>query len=135
MSTTLSVQEAKSHLTELVARAAESAEPCYIAHNGEPVAVLVGLREWQRRGKRDVDTVAPRDPEQEKRIRAYQRRLRQLGPTYWLPASEQARLKELVDREDADSPLTLAERKELRLLLKRHEQLMVKRASAMQAKR
>jgi hypothetical protein len=63
------------------------------------------------------------------RIRAYQKKLKQLGPEYWLPLDQQARLKELVEKEDGGESLTSTERKELRQLLKRHEELMVKRAA------
>lgn len=135
MSTTLSVREAQVQLPELVARATKNDELCYIEHNGKPVAVLVSLREWQRheRSEGRVSTVFAK--EQEHRVRAYQKRMKQLGPDYWLSPNQQARLKELVEKEDADTPLTPAEQKELRQLLKRHERFMVKRAAAMQAMR
>ncbi len=134
MSTTLSVHEAQAQLPELVARAARDAEPCYIEDNGQPVAVLVSLRSWQRRARgngEDAPTIAE---EQERRLRAYQKLMEQLGPEYWLPPEQQARLKELVEKEDSGEPLTTAEQKELRRLCKRHEHLMVKRASAMLAR-
>ncbi len=134
MSTTLSVQEAQAQLPELVARAVKDAEPCYIRRNGRTVAVLVSLREWRRRQSHgDAQTASAK--EQERRIRAYHKKMKQLGPEYWLPSDQQARLKELIEKEDFGEPLTRAERKELRQLLKRHEQLMVKRAAAMQAMR
>jgi prevent-host-death family protein len=134
MSTTLSVDEAQAQLPDLVARAARDAEPCYIEQNGHPVAVLVSLRAWQRGVRGDGgDTTLPL-AEEERRLRAYERQMEQLGPEYWLPADQQARLKELVEKEDAGEPLTSAEQKELRRLCKRHEQLMVKRASAMSAR-
>jgi len=60
--------------------------------------------------------------------------MQRLGPDYWLPPDQQARLKELVDKEDSGEPLAPAGQKELRRLCKRHERLMVKRASAMLAK-
>ena len=49
MSKTLSVWEAQTQLPELVTRAAQDSEPCYIEHNGKAVAVLVSLRQWRRR--------------------------------------------------------------------------------------
>lgn len=132
MNTKLSVQEAQAQLPQLIARAAQDAEPCYIESNGKAVAVLVSLRQWQRRVQGSSDT-ATAAKAQERRVRAYQKRMQQLGPDYWLPPDQQVRLKELVDKEDSDAALTPAERKELRQLLKRHEQLMVKRAAAMHA--
>jgi PHD/YefM family antitoxin component YafN of YafNO toxin-antitoxin module len=135
MSTTLSVKEAQTQLPELVARAARDDEPCYIEHNGEAAVVLVSLRQWQRRGDGHEDAPASTAEDQEHRIAAYQEKLAQLGPDYWLPADQQARLKELVEKQELGAPLTSAEGKELRRLLKRHEQLLVKRASALHAMR
>jgi PHD/YefM family antitoxin component YafN of YafNO toxin-antitoxin module len=39
MSTRISVQEAQTQLPQLIARAAQDAEPCYIESNGKAVAV------------------------------------------------------------------------------------------------
>ena len=135
MSTILSVREAQVQLPELVARATKNDELCYIEHNGKPVAVLVSLRGWQRheRSEGDASTVSAKG--QEHRVRAYQKRTKQLGPDYWLPPDQQVRLKELIEKEDSDIPFTPAEQRELRQLLKRHERFMVKRAAAMQAMR
>ena len=135
MSTTLSVQEAQEQLPELVARAVKDAEPCYIRRNGRTVAVLVSAREWRRREQGNGDAHTASVKEQERRVRAYQKKMKQLGPEYWLPSDQQARLKELIEKEDFGEPLTRTERKELRQLLTRAEQLMVKRAAAMQAMR
>ena len=132
MSTTLSIQEAQEQLPELVARAAQDAEPYYIARNGERVAVLVSLRTWQQR-KQDTSNTATAAKAQERHVRVYQKKLKQLGSDYWLSSEQQARLKELVQKDDCGESLSPTERKELRHLLKRHEQLMVKRAAAMQA--
>ena len=132
MSTTLSIQEAQEQLPELVARAAKEAEPYYIARNDKIVAVLVSLRTWQRQ-KQDTSAAATAAKGQDRHVRAYQKKLKQLGSDYWLSTEQQARLKELVQKEDCGELLPPAERKELRHLLKRHEQLMVKRAAAMQA--
>jgi prevent-host-death family protein len=131
MSTTLSIGEAQTQLPELVARAAMDDEPYFIEQNGTAVAVLVSVREWQRRGYGDEARPITTAEEHERRIRAYQERTAQLGPEYWLPADEQARLKELVEKEELGASLTSAERKQLNRLLKRHEQLLVKRAAAM----
>jgi prevent-host-death family protein len=131
MSTTLSISEAQAQLPELVARAASDAEPCYIEDNGQAVAVLVSVRSWQRRGRHHGEDASNAAEEQERRLRAYQKQMEQLGADYWLPPDQQARLKELVEQEDSGEPLSSAEQKELRRLCKRHEQLMVKRASAM----
>jgi len=96
--------------------------------------VLVSLRQWQQR-KQGSDAAATAAKAQERRVRAYQKRMQRLGPDYWLPPDQQMRVKELVEKEDSGAALTPGERKELRQLLKRHEQLMVKRAAAMYALR
>jgi PHD/YefM family antitoxin component YafN of YafNO toxin-antitoxin module len=134
MSTRISVQEAQTQLPQLIARTVQEAEPCYIESNGKAVAVLVSLHQWQQR-EQGSDAAATAAKAQERRVRAYQKRMQQLGPDYWLPPDQQMRLKELVEKEDSGASLTPAERKELRQLLKRHEQLMVKRAAAMHALR
>jgi prevent-host-death family protein len=134
MSATLSVQEVQAQLPELVARAVRDAEPCYIEDNGQPVAVLVSLRSWQRRTGGDGEGASSAAEEQQRRLHAYQKQMELLGPEYWLPPEQQARLKELVEKEDSGVPLTAADQKELRRLCKRHEHLMVKRASAMLAR-
>jgi prevent-host-death family protein len=94
MSATLSVREAQAQLPELVARAARDAEPCNIEDNGEAVAVLVSLRSWQRRARRHGEGTSAAAEEHEHRLRAYQRQMEQLGPDYWPPPDQQARLKE-----------------------------------------
>ena len=121
-------------MPQLVAHTVQDAEPCYIESNGKAVAVLVSLRQWQQRMPGDRDA-APTATPQERHLRAYQHKMQQLGPDYWLPAAQQARLQELVEKADRGPGLTPAERKELCQLLKRHEQMMIKRAAAMHALR
>jgi flagellar motility protein MotE (MotC chaperone) len=111
------------------------AEPCYIEHNGKAAVVLVSLRQWQRRECGHEDAAAGTAEDQERRIEAYQEKMAQLGPDYWLPADQQARLRELIEKEESGASLTAAEGKELRRLLKRHEQFLEKRATAMHAMR
>lgn len=126
MSTTLSIDEAQARLPDLVARAATEAEPCYIERDGKAVAVLVSLREWEQRS-RDASAAEERS----RRIDAYQQRLQQLGPEFWLSPDQQARLTLLTERQELDEPLTPAERRELSRLVKRHEALLARRALAM----
>jgi prevent-host-death family protein len=127
----LSIQEAQAQLPHLVEQAARGAEPCYIRQNGKNVAVLVSLRCWRRRqpgkGRRSSTTA------QALSLRAYRKKLSQLGREYWLDPEEQARLRELVEKEDEGAILTIGERRELRGLVKRHERLLLKRAAALQA--
>src|SRR4029434_837065 len=92
---------------EYCAHAAQGAEPCYIESNGKAVAVLVSLRQWQQWAQSNGDAVTAAKA-QERRVRAYQKRLQQLGPDYWLPPDQQMRLKELVEKEDSGTSLTPA---------------------------
>lgn len=131
MSAILSVREAQAQLPDLVARVAKGSAPCTIRRRGRPVAILVSLAEWRRRTKDERHAAAAKD--QQRRLRAYQIKMNRLGPEYRLAPGEQAQLKELVEREDSGEPLTGGERRELRQLLRRQEELMVKRALAMQA--
>jgi antitoxin (DNA-binding transcriptional repressor) of toxin-antitoxin stability system len=130
MTTKISMRQAQEELPDLVGRAARDREPCFIQQRGKTVAVLVGLRAWQARQRR-IPKGADRD--RESRLRAYEAKMKRLGPEYWLSAVQRQRLKELVEKDDASEHPTGEERRELRLLLKRHEQLLVKRAAAIQA--
>jgi prevent-host-death family protein len=132
MSVKVTVRQLQEQLPELLDRAVERGEECIVQRNGKAVAVLVSLCEWQR--IKD-DTHAAAVKEQERRVRAYQKQMKQLGADYWLPPEQQVRLKALVEKEDFGVQLTREEQTELRQLLKRHEQLMVKRAAAMQTRR
>jgi prevent-host-death family protein len=134
MSTTLSVEEAQAQLPKLVCRTEKRATPCYIQRNGRPVAVLVSVREWRRREGTESGLQEVAAEAHERRTRAYERALKQLGPDYWLDPDQQARLKELVEKEDFGGSLSALERRELSQLLRRHEQLMARRAAAMLAR-
>ncbi len=133
MSTTLSVGEAQEQLPEIITRIAGEAGPYYLEQGGTTVAVLVSPRAWRRH-----EDVPGRHPttgaqEQERRLQVYERKMKQLGAEFWPTPEQQARLKELVARDDAGETLDRAERQEMRRLLRVHEQMMVKRAAAMQA--
>jgi len=54
-----------------------------------------------------------------------------LGRRYTLPPAKAKRLKELVEKEDEEEYLTPAEKRELKQLLKEHEELMLQRAQAL----
>src|SRR4051794_35195434 len=79
MSTTLSVSEAQAQLPELVARAAQDAEPCYIDEHGRPVAVLVSVRSWRDLAHRQGADASPVAEEEERRPHAYGKRMAPLG--------------------------------------------------------
>lgn len=129
MSTTLSIQEAQEILPELVWRVSKDDEPCFIRRKGRPVVILVSLKQWRRRTKDRTKTSLTNV---QQRIRDYQRKMKRLGSDFWLSTVQQMRLRALVEKEDLSEDLTPAEQKDLRRLLRLQEELMAKRAMAMQ---
>ena len=86
MSVKVTVRQLQEQLPELLDRAVKSGEEYIVQHHGKAVAVLVSLRQW-RRIKDDTHTAAVK--ERERCIRAYQKKMKQLGPDYWLPPEQQ----------------------------------------------
>jgi antitoxin (DNA-binding transcriptional repressor) of toxin-antitoxin stability system len=130
MATKISMRQAQAELPDLIGQTVRDKEPCFIQQKGKTVAVLVGLPAWQARQRRTREEM---DRNQKSRLRAYETKMKRLGPEYWPAEDQQKRLRELVEKDDSGEPLTREERGELRLLLKRHEQFMIKQAAAMQA--
>lgn len=133
MSAVLSVQEAQAKLPDLIAQVSKGSSPCYIRRKGRLVAILVGLAEWRRRTSDKGRATSVHAKGQDLRFRAYQMKMKRLGPDYWLDPDQKVQLKELTEKEDSGEPLTREEQRELRQLLRQQEKLMVKRALAMQA--
>jgi PHD/YefM family antitoxin component YafN of YafNO toxin-antitoxin module len=103
MSVTVSV----SQLPEIINRAISDDDVCLIERNGKNIAVVVSLREWQRR------TVG--------------QRLDALGSAHRLAADKQRRTQELL----AQRHLTKAQEKELDTLLQEADEIMLRRAEAL----
>ncbi|MGE0127303.1 MAG: type II toxin-antitoxin system Phd/YefM family antitoxin [Blastocatellales bacterium] len=110
MSIRVNVSQLREQLPELLDRAVQDDEVCLIERNGEPYAVIVSAREWQRQ------TIS--------------KRLDALGPQYRLSKGQQRRMEELLARGN-EGRLTRAERSELNALLRTSEEVMLRRAEAM----
>lgn len=107
MSMTIDVSRLPEQLPELLDQAVRAGEVCLIERNGEPYAVLVSAREWQRQ------TIGSR--------------LDALGAQYRLTGEQQQRTEDLL-AESKTRRLTRAERRELNALLQESEQVMLRRA-------
>jgi len=110
MSIRVNVSQLREQLPELLDRAVQDDEVCLIERNGEPYAVIVSIREWRRQ------TIG--------------KRLDSLGPQYRLSKEQQRRMEELLARGN-EGHLTRAERSELNALLRKSEEVMLRRAEAM----
>jgi prevent-host-death family protein len=110
MSITVNLSRLQEDLPELLDRTVRDNEVCLIERNGEPFAVIVSAREWRRRtigGQLDA-----------------------LGPQYRLAKEQQRRAEELLARSH-EGRLTRAERRELNALLRICDEVMLRRAAAM----
>ncbi len=114
MSIRVNVSQLREQLPELLDRAVRDDEVCLIERNGEPYAVIVSAREWRRQ------TIG--------------KRLDALGPQYRVSKEQQRRMEELLARNVAGR-LTRAERRELKALLRVSEEVMLRRAGAMDRQR
>ena len=107
MNVTISVNQLQKNLPEILNRTVADDDVCVIERNGENIAVIVSLREWKRR------TVGER--------------LDALGSEYKLATSKQRRTENLL----AKDRLTRAEEKELETLLREADDIMLRRAQAL----
>jgi PHD/YefM family antitoxin component YafN of YafNO toxin-antitoxin module len=125
MSRKVSVRRAQDRLTELLARAEQAGERFAVERNGQPLRAIVGVTDLER-----IERLA-RDGNGESVEQQARKLAKKLGRRYTLPPEKAKRLKELVEKEDNEERLTAAEKRELKQLLKEHEELMVKRAQAL----
>jgi prevent-host-death family protein len=110
MSIRVNVTQLREQLPELLDRAVQDDEMCLIERNGEPYAVIISIREWRRQ------TIG--------------KRLDALGPQYRISEEQQERVEELLARKSRGT-LTRSERRELNALLQASEDVMLRRAEAM----
>jgi prevent-host-death family protein len=134
MTVRITVHQLQEQLPELLDRAVESGEECIIERDGEEYAVLVGAREWRRRHPATVTSRAAsagrrEQSDQDRRLREIGAKLDALGPEYRLSPEKQARAEEFLAKEGG---LTRAERRELRALLRACDEIMLRRAEALQ---
>lgn len=111
MSIRVNVSQLREQLPELLDRTVQAGDVCLIERDGEPYAVIVSAREWRRR------TVG--------------KRLDALGSSYRLSRQQQQRTEELLAKSKT-ARLTRAERRELDALLRASEEIMLRRAAALE---
>jgi len=121
----VAASEAKSQFSKLIQRAAENGDQFIVEQKGRPLAVIIGIDDFKRLGHLEKDA-APEDAQEEK----VQRLARRLGSRYQLPKKKQQQLFELMDKQEKGA-LSAIERKALHRLLKECDELMLKRARAL----
>ena len=107
MSLKVSVKQLQKNLPEIINRAVAD-DVCVVERNGENVAVIVSLRVWQQR-------------------RTVGEQLDALGAKYLLDEDKQQRTEKLL----AKQRLTRAEEKELETLLEAADDILLRRAEAL----
>ncbi|HZS10405.1 MAG TPA: type II toxin-antitoxin system prevent-host-death family antitoxin [Blastocatellia bacterium] len=110
MSLKVNIHQLQKSLPELLDRTVQSDDVCLIERDGQPYAVLVSIREWRRQ--------------------TFGKRLDALGPQYRLSRAQQRRTEELLARRRTDR-LTRSEQRELKELLRAGEEVMLRRAAAL----
>lgn len=128
MSSKVTIRKAQDHLSDLLARAEQSGERFVVERNGKPVGAIVSiadLHQVERLGAGNGSTARPKTRAEREKL------ARKLGRRFTLPPDKSRRLRELIEREDDEARLTVEEKRELKRLLKEHEELVVKRAQAL----
>jgi prevent-host-death family protein len=110
MSLRVSLDQLQDRLPELLDRVVKNGEEYVVQRDGKDCAVLVSARQWRRRSAGQ--------------------RLDALGPGYRLPRAEQARAEELLAARQ-QRPLTPAEGRELKALLRKCDGVLRRRAAAL----
>ncbi len=109
MSVKVSVKQLQKNLPEILNRAVADDDVCVVERNGENIAVIVSLRVWQQH-------------------RIVGEQLDALGAEYRLGKRKQQRTEELLAKER----LTRAEEKELETLLGEADEVLLRRAEALE---
>lgn len=108
MSVKVTVKQLQQHLPEILKRTVADDDVCVIEKNGKGIAVIVSLREWKRQ------TIGTR--------------LDALGNEYRVAPEKQQRTEELLAHER----LQEAEKQELEALLNEADEIMLRRAQALE---
>jgi antitoxin (DNA-binding transcriptional repressor) of toxin-antitoxin stability system len=106
----VTVHQLQERLPSLLEYTVQSGEECIVQQHGKDYAVLVSARAWRQR--------------------TLGKRLDALGPSYQLNTEKQARVKALLTKRQ-EHRLTSAERRELTRLLAECEDIMLRRAQAL----
>ena len=106
----VSVSQLQEQLPALLEHAVQSGEACIVQRQGKDYAVVVSARAWRQR--------------------VVGRRLDALGPQYRLVPKQQAHMETLLATRQ-ERRLTPSERRELTELLRKCEDIMLRRAKAL----
>ena len=110
MSLKVNLKELRESLPELLDRTVQAGDVCVVERNGQPYAVIVSIREWRRQ--------------------TFGKRLDAIGPQYRFSPAQQQRTEELLAKRQS-ARLTRAEQRELKALLRASEEVMLRRAEAL----
>jgi antitoxin (DNA-binding transcriptional repressor) of toxin-antitoxin stability system len=110
----VSVHQLKEQLPALLEQAVQSGEECIVQRQGKDYAVLVSARAWRQR--------------------TLGKRLDALGPQYRFTSEQHARMETLVTKRQ-ERRLTKAEQRELTALLHESDEIMLRRAEALDSLR
>ena len=111
MSVRATVRQFRDRLDEYLSKAVEEGEPCVVQRNGKNYAVVVGHDDWE--------------------MIELGRRLDSLGPEYRVAPDSQRSAEELL-AEQSQRRLTTQERRELNRILKESDQVLLRRAQALE---
>ena len=129
MDSRISIHKAQSSLTELLGQAEKAGDRFIIERNGQPLGAIVSIGDLRRIERK------PRDGNPKSKAASAKTReeslVSKLGRRHTLAPVKAKRLRELITKEDEEERLTLAEKRELKQLLREHEGLMVRRAQAL----
>jgi antitoxin (DNA-binding transcriptional repressor) of toxin-antitoxin stability system len=110
MSNKLSVKQVQDRLPELLDQLLKTGEEYVVQRDGKDCAVIVRAQDW--------------------RLRRVGQQLDKLGDAYRLSKAKQSRVEELLEAKKEGS-LTVAERRELNELLRQSDEIMLRRAAAL----
>jgi antitoxin (DNA-binding transcriptional repressor) of toxin-antitoxin stability system len=110
----VTVHQLQEQLPALLEHTVQSGEECIVQRHGKDYAVLVSARAWRQR--------------------TLGKRLDALGPAYRLAEEKQGRVEALLAQRQ-ERRLTSAERRELTSLLRECDDIMLRRAEALDALR
>lgn len=111
MSVRATVRQFRDHLDEYLTNAVEQGEPCVVRRHGKDYAVVVSHDDWE--------------------MFELGRRLDALGPEYRVSPESQRRAEELL-AEQCQRTLTKSERRELNRILLECDEVLLRRAQAME---
>jgi prevent-host-death family protein len=134
MSVRITIHQLQEQLPELLDHAVESGEECIIEREGKEYAVLISAQEWRQRKLASGPDSSASDglegqSDPDRRLREIRAKLDALGPEYCLSPEKQARAEELLAKQ---GDLDRAERRELRALLRESDEIMLRRAEALE---